>query len=205
MVYGDASRENYLVAAGLARAKTVVITFADTIGSLKVLHQVEKIRPGMTVLVRTTDDADLGKLQAAGATEVIPELIEGSLMLASHVLLIMGVPMRKVVRIITSAREARYSLLRGYFRGSTDDDFSENEAWRLHTVTLPPGAVSIGMTLDQLHLELDGITVQAVRRKLTGTEYTKLELVPEMHLQANDILVLSGNSEALEIAEAKLI
>jgi CPA2 family monovalent cation:H+ antiporter-2 len=56
-----------------------------------------------------------------------------------------------------------------------------------------------------LHLELDGITVQAVRRKLTGTEYTKLELKPEMHLQANDILVLSGNSEALEIAEAKLI
>ena len=205
VVYGDASRENFLVAAGLARAKTVVITFADTIGSLKVLHQVEKLRPGMTVLVRTTDDADLGKLQAAGATEVIPELIEGSLMLASHVLLIMGVPMRKVVRIITSAREARYSLLRGYFRGSTDDDFSENEAWRLHAVTLPPGAVSIGMTLDKLHLELDGITVQAVRRKLAGADYTKLELNPDLRLQANDILVLSGNSEALEMAEAKLI
>ena len=75
----------------------------------------------------------------------------------------------------------------------------------MHAVTLPPGAVSIGMTLDQLHLELDGVTVQAVRRKLTGTEYTKLELKPELHLQANDILVLSGNSEALEIAEAKLI
>jgi CPA2 family monovalent cation:H+ antiporter-2 len=205
VVYGDASRENFLVAAGLARAKTVVITFADTIGSLKVLHQVEKLRPGMTVLVRTTDDADLGKLQAAGATEVIPELIEGSLMLASHVLLIMGVPMRKVVRIITSAREARYSLLRGYFRGSTDDDFSENEAWRLHAVTLPPGALSIGMTLDKLDLELDGITVQAIRRKLAGADYTKLELNPDLRLQANDILVLSGNAEALEIAEAKLI
>jgi CPA2 family monovalent cation:H+ antiporter-2 len=117
----------------------------------------------------------------------------------------MGVPMRKVVRIITSAREARYSLLRGYFRGSTDDDFSENEAWRLHAVTLPPGAVSIGMTLDKLCLELDGITVQAVRRKLAGADYTKLELNPELRLQANDILVLSGNSEALEMAEAKLI
>ena len=68
VVYGDASRENYLVAVGLARAKAVVITYADTPATLKVLHQVEHLRPGMTVLVRTKDDADLAKLQAAGAT-----------------------------------------------------------------------------------------------------------------------------------------
>ena len=154
VVYGDASRENYLGAAGLARAKAVVITYANTPATLKILYQVEHMRPGMTILVRTKDDADLAKLRAAGATEVVPELIEGSLMMASHVLLIMGVPMRKVVRRITNAREARYSLLRGYFRGSADDDFGSNESWRLHSVTL---------------------------------------------------LVLSGNSEATDLAESKLL
>jgi len=122
VVYGDATRENVLVAAGLSRAKALVISFADTPHSLKILRLVEHLKPGMTVLVRTRDDADLEKLQSAGATEVIPELIEGSLMLASHVLLIMGVSMRKVVRRVTDAREQRYGLLRGYFRGAEDDE-----------------------------------------------------------------------------------
>ena len=205
VVYGDASRENYLVAAGLARAKAVVITYADTPASFKVLLQVERLRPGMTVLVRTKDDADLAKLQAAGATEVVPELIEGSLMMASHVLLMMGVPMRKVVRRITRAREARYSLLRGYFRGAADEDFGSNESWRLHSVTLLPESISIGKTLEELHLENEGVSIQAVRRKVGGSDYVKLELVPELRLQANDILVLSGNSEATDLAESKLL
>ena len=204
VVYGDASRENYLVAAGLSRAKAVVITYADTPATLKVLHQVEHLRPGMTVLVRTKDDADLAKLQAAGATEVVPELIEGSLMMASHVLLMMGVPMRKVVRRITSAREARYSLLRGYFRGVTDEVDSK-ESWRLHSVTLLPESASIGQTLEELHLENEGVSVQAVRRKVGGADYVKLELTPDLRLQANDILVLSGNSEATDLAESKLL
>uniref|UniRef100_UPI004048B2CF cation:proton antiporter domain-containing protein n=1 Tax=Polynucleobacter sp. TaxID=2029855 RepID=UPI004048B2CF len=205
VVYGDASRENYLIAAGLARAKAVVITYADTAATLKVLNQVERLRPGMTVLVRTKDDADLAKLQAAGATEVVPELIEGSLMLASHVLLMMGVPMRTVVRRITSAREARYSLLRGYFRGSADEDFESNESWRLHSITLLPESVSIGKTLDELALENDGVSVQTVRRKMGSADYVKLDLSPDLRLQANDILVLSGNSEAIDLAESKLL
>ncbi len=205
VVYGDASRENYLVAAGLSKAKAVVITYADTPASMKVLHQVERLRPGMTVLVRTKDDADLGKLQAAGATEVVPELIEGSLMMASHVLLMMGVPMRKVVRIVSNAREARYSLLRGYFRGSEAEDFDSNESWRLHSVTLLPESVSINRTLGELNLENDGISVQSVRRKVGGADYVKVALSPDLRLQANDILVLSGNSEATELAESKLL
>jgi CPA2 family monovalent cation:H+ antiporter-2 len=205
VVYGDASRENYLVAAGLSRAKAVVITYADTPASMKVLHQVERLRPGMTILVRTKDDADLGKLQAAGATEVVPELIEGSLMMASHVLLMMGVPMRKVVRIVSNAREARYSLLRGYFRGSEADDFAANESWRLHSVTLLPESISINKTLGELNLENDGVSVQAVRRKVDGADYIKLDLSPDIRLQANDILVLSGNPEATDLVESKLL
>jgi CPA2 family monovalent cation:H+ antiporter-2 len=159
----------------------------------------------MTVLVRTRDDADIAKLQAAGATEVVPELIEGSLMIASHVLLIMGVPMRKVVRRITTAREERYSLLRGYFRGSADDDFGSNESWRLHAITLLPHSQAVGKTLGELDLENEGVSVQAVRRKTASADYVKLPLAPELKLEANDILVVSGNSEATDLAEAKLL
>jgi len=67
--------------------------------------------PQVPVIVRTQDDQNLEKLQAAGATEVVPEAIEGSLMLASHALALVGVPMRRVIRIVQDQRDARYNLL----------------------------------------------------------------------------------------------
>ena len=85
--------------------------------------------------MRTVDDADLEKLLAAGATEVIPEIVEGSLMLASHALVLMGVPMRRVVRRVEEMRDERYSLLRGYFHGADDvDDDDGHEQVRLQSV-----------------------------------------------------------------------
>jgi CPA2 family monovalent cation:H+ antiporter-2 len=117
----------------------------------------------------------------------------------------MGVPMRKVVRRVAAAREERYGLLRGYFRGSEGDDFDVNESWRLHTVTLTPGALAIGQSLAKLSVETEGVTIQAVRRKVDGDDYVKLDLKPELCLEENDILVLSGSSESTEIAESKLL
>ncbi len=205
VVYGDATRENVLVAAGISRAKALVISFVNTPASLKILHQVEDLRPGMTVLVRTRDDADLEKLQSAGATEVIPELIEGSLMLASHVLLMMGVPMRKVVRRVTDAREERYGLLRGYFRGAEDDEVSANQSWHLHSVPLQENANALGKRLSELSLEEDGVHVQAVRRKQSGSDYLKLDLRDDPVLQMGDIIVLSGSPESIDLAETRLL
>jgi CPA2 family monovalent cation:H+ antiporter-2 len=159
----------------------------------------------MTVLVRTRDDADLEKLQSAGATEVIPELIEGSLMLASHVLLMMGVPMRKVVRRVTDAREERYGLLRGYFRGTEDDDVSANQSWHLHSVPLQENAKALGKRLSELSLEEDGAHIQAVRRKQAGSDYLKLDLSEDPILQMGDIVVLSGSPESIDLAETRLL
>ena len=121
VVFGDAARVQSLMAAGLARASAVVVTYLGTPGALKVLGSVREHAPSVPVVVRTVDDLDLEKLQAAGATEVVPEAIEGSLMLASHALALVGVPMRRVIRSAQAQREARYSLLRGYFHGADDD------------------------------------------------------------------------------------
>ncbi len=85
------------------------------------------------MIVRTQDDRDLEKLQAAGATEVVPEALEGSLMLASHALALVGVPMRRVIRIVQDQRDARYSLLRGYFHGADDDTVDDLRNERLTT------------------------------------------------------------------------
>jgi CPA2 family monovalent cation:H+ antiporter-2 len=75
----------------------------------------------------------------------------------------------------------------------------------LHAITLLPNSQAIGKTLSELDLEEDGVNVQAVRRKSRNADYVKLEPTPDLQLEANDILVISGNSEATDLAEAKLL
>jgi len=152
------------------------------------------------VVVRTIDDADLEALRAAGATEVVPEAIEGSLMLASHALALVGVPMRRVIRITRDARDARYGLLRGFFHGADDDVAGENQQARLTSVTLPAGAACIGQRLGEQALHAVGVQVVSLRLA-TGRV---VEAVEGQRLAAGDTLVLSGMPEPLTLAEEKL-
>ena len=84
VVFGGALRLQSLMAAGVARASAVVVTYLDTRSALKVLCNVREHAPGVAVIVRTLDDYDLETLLTKGATEVVPEAIKGSLMLARN-------------------------------------------------------------------------------------------------------------------------
>jgi CPA2 family monovalent cation:H+ antiporter-2 len=201
VVFGDAARLRSLMAAGLARASAVVVTYHDTPSALKILQVVRSHAPQVPVVVRTVDDADIDRLKAAGATEVVPEAIEGSLMLASHALALVGVPMRRVIRITRDARDARYGLLRGYFHGADDDTVEELQQARLHSVTLPAAVPSLGRPLADHALHALGVQVVSVRRATGQVQ------VPDdqMTLAAGDTLVLSGLPEPLALAEEKLL
>jgi CPA2 family monovalent cation:H+ antiporter-2 len=202
VVFGDAARRESLVSAGIHRAAAVAITYANTPSALRVLHHVHELEPALPVIVRTVDDADLEKLLAAGAAEVIPEIVEGSLMLASHTLVLMGVPMRRVVRRAEEMRDARYSLLRGYFRGADDPgDEDGHDQVRLQSVAVDGNADAVGRTLDELGLASMGVEVTAIRRHgIRGVEPG-----PETKLREADILVLRGLPDALALAEERLL
>jgi monovalent cation:H+ antiporter-2, CPA2 family len=201
VVFGDAARLQSLMAAGLARASAVVITYKDTPSALKILHLVRAHAPKVPVVVRTIDDADLEKLRAGGAAEVVPEALEGSLMLASHALALVGVPMRRVIRLARDARDARYSLLRGYFHGADDDTVEELQQERLLSVSLPAGAATLGQKLGDLALHAVGVNVVSVRSSSGPVANPDDSRV----LAAGDTLVLSGLPEPLALAEAKLL
>ena len=156
VVYGDAGRKEALFAAGLAKARAVVITFADTPAALKILHHVHAARPELPVVVRTLDDSELDRLLDAGAAEVVPEVLEGSLMLATHSLLLLGVPLNRVLARIRAIREERYSLFRGFFHGASDvADAAENLQPRLHSVHLPDRAHARGKALSDAAASTD--------------------------------------------------
>ncbi|MDE2080532.1 MAG: cation:proton antiporter [Burkholderiales bacterium] len=201
VVFGDAARLPSLVAAGLARAAAVVVSYHDTASALRILRLVRAHAPKVPVIVRTVDDADIDRLKAAGATEVVPEAIEGSLMLAGHALALVGVPMKRVIRVIRDARDARYGLLRGYFHGADDDTVEEREQARLQSVTLPEAARCLGQTLDAQALHAVGVSVVSVR-KAAGSVVAP---APAHVLAAGDTLVLSGLPEPLALAEEKLL
>ncbi len=201
VVFGDASRLQALAAAGMARASAVVVTYLELPGALKVLAHARAHAPQVPVIVRTQDDHDLELLQQAGATEVVPEAIEGSLMLASHALALVGVPMRRVLRIVQHQRDARYNLLRGYFHGADDDSLDELHQERLSSLTLPSGANCVGKPLSQL--ALDAFDVRLVSLRRTGGKVMSMTHDPA--LEDGDTLVLSGKTESLVLAEQRLL
>jgi CPA2 family monovalent cation:H+ antiporter-2 len=202
VVFGDAARLQSLMAAGLARASAVVVSYPDTPSALKILHLVHDHAPQVPVVVRTIDDTDLEKLRAAGATEVVPEAMEGSLMLASHALALVGVPMRRVIRLARDARDARYGLLRGYFHGADDDlTVGEQQQARLHSLSLPPGAACVGQSLTEQGLANLGVKVVSVRR----ADGRVMGAIEDLRLAGGDTLVLSGLPEALALAEGRLL
>ena len=201
VVFGDAARLQALMAAGLARASAVVVTYLDIAGAMKVLAHTRAHAPQVPAIVRTQDDHALEALQQAGATEVVPEAIEGSLMLASHALALVGVPMRRVIRIVQQQRDARYNLLRGYFHGADDDTVDELHQERLSTLTLPSGAKSIGKPVS--HFALQNLDVRVVSLRRIGGMIAAIALDPL--IEDGDTLVLCGRAEMLAIAEHRLL
>jgi CPA2 family monovalent cation:H+ antiporter-2 len=200
VVFADCARREALVAAGLHRAAAVVVTFADVGACLRVLSHIHALHPAVPVIVRAREESDIERLTAAGATEVVPEAFESGLMLASHALVVAGVPLSRVMRRMSQVRDEQYGLLRGLFQGS-GDELAGEAAVRLHAITLDAGARSIGKTLAELDLAAYGVQVRTVRR-----HGAKAKLAPAQAgaLQAGDVVVMLGSADALSAAEYRL-
>src|SRR5947208_14704846 len=176
------------MAAGLAKARALVVPVADVPPALKILHHAHASRPELPVVVRTVDDSELDKLLKAGAAEVVPELLEGSLMLASHSLLLSGVPLNRVLTRIRTIREERYNLFRGFYHGVTDAaDAAENLQPRLHSVVLNERSAAVGKLKQQLGLEgvveLTGVRRRGSRPLVPGADF---------RFEAGDVVILLG-------------
>lgn len=203
VIFGDGTQTEILEAIGLDGCSVLVLTFAEATVSLRIVKAVRELRPNLPILVRTQDDSKLEELQNAGATEIIPETLEASLMLVSHVLLLLNVPVSRVVKTVGDIRNNRYAMLRRLFRRDdsrlVEDTGTLNE--ELHTVVLPPGAYCVGKSLADLKLDKDDITITAIRRDgILGRQPE-----PSTVLREGDVVVLCGTPEALEHGEARLL
>ena len=201
VVFADSARREALIAAGLARAAAVVVTFADANAAVRLLSHIHQLNPAVPVIVRARDEGDIARLTQAGAAEVVPEALESGLMLASHTLVMVGVPLSRVMRRVSQVRDEQYRMLRGLFHG-TGEPAGEEGGVRLHAITLETGSHAIGRTFAALGLEPLGVQVRAVRRH--GAR-DKLDAAQAGELRAGDVVVLLGAPEALGRAEELLL
>lgn len=197
--YGDASRLDILKALGLERAKLLVISYKEIDVAKKILHTIREKGYTIPVLVRTSDDTLMEELLQSGATEIVPETMEASLMLVSHVLTMMGTPADHVHHHIDNARKQRYQILHGYYHGvsSKTIDDKGKALEQLHGVLLTPECYATGKQLCELKLDNVENLVERIKHA-SGQESSPSATTV---LQAGDTVILHGSSEQIERAE----
>lgn len=203
VMFGDSSDEQILAQAGLDTATAIVISFADPATAIGILRTVRAQRPDVPVLVRTQDDSRSQELKEAGATDVVPETFEASLMLVSHVLMLLQMPVSRVVRTIGDIRTHRYSVLKNIVRRADVQPLDESREFReeVKSVVVPPGAWAVGRTLREVRNRGAEVVFTGVRRRgILGREPAG-----DTVLRDGDIVVLYGLPEELERAEAILL
>ncbi|MEN8803471.1 MAG: cation:proton antiporter, partial [Thiogranum sp.] len=201
--YGDGAKADILAGIGLAHANAVVISFSDPLYAVRIVETVRGFREDVPILVRTRDDAYFDLLQQTGATVIVPESIEASLILSAHALNVLAVPLPRIIRKIERVRGHRYGELRQVFPKEAARHLDETHALReqLSTVAVPPGAHAVGRTLSELQLAESEVMVNAIRRGgITGREP-----LPDTELREGDVVVLFGTPEALERGESILL
>lgn len=197
--YGDAAKERILHAAGIEKAKALIITFSDYHASIKILKSIRQHHPDIPILVRTIDDAHLNEFIEAGATEVVPDTFESSIMLSSHLLLMIGQSPSKVLRETRAARKDRYKLLENFYPGQDDNLLDERHVpgGVIHSVVMEEKAYAVGKRLKQLPFEELNVHVEAIARGHVRGENPD----PNTMIRAQDHIVISGTPEDVEKAD----
>ncbi|CAM4357011.1 cation:proton antiporter [Pseudoalteromonas ostreae] len=203
VIFGHVKQKDILKSAGVERARLVIITFTDFEHVQIVIDAIKQIAPDVKILVRMRDDSYLEALKELGVTEVVPETLEASLMLVSHVLSMSGVPMSRIVRRVSKERRNRYQFLYGFFAGDNFDS-EENNAERLeylHVIALPEHAFAVAKNIGELELEKRRVSVRALRRQDREIDSPSLHTI----LLTGDILVLQGKPRRVERVERYLL
>ena len=203
VIFGDATQKDILLNAGITDAKLVLITFSDAEQAKLVIDAARQCREDIDVMVRTYRDAELDALYKAGASQVVPELQEGSLMLITQVMHYAGIPMSRILRRVREERKGRYDHLHGFYPGETTE-ISYGTADKLefiHAVVLGADAFAIGKTIAELGKLTEKVKIKSIRRGTVDWDPADWHQA----LASGDIVVVAGKPRRVERAERYLL
>lgn len=199
--YGDSTHIEILNKAELIRASALIITFDDALTAEHIIRSARRINLEVPIVVRSKDDQYMDNLHNVGASNVVPESFEASMMLAIHVLQHMGISTDKSLAFVAQARKDGYRQLRGYFRGEESLGMDEPDALRLHTVILLPDSYAVGKSIENIRLEKINSTILSVRRGRNRLD----SLDKSFQFEIGDAVVIEGIQSAVLNSEKYLL
>jgi CPA2 family monovalent cation:H+ antiporter-2 len=197
--FGDVKQKDILHAVAIERAKLVLITFDEHEKAKSVIQLIASMYPQLPIVVRTRKDYRMQELLDAGASQVVPEILEGSLMLISQVMHLSGVPMSRIIKRVQKERKGHYGNMHGFFPGETTElNYSVKDKLEfMHAVILTSQAFAVGKTINDLDAERLRFRIKGLRRD--NNEIAEPE--ETMVLAVGDVLVIVGKPRRVERAE----
>ncbi len=194
VLYGDASRPHMLERAAIKRAKLCVVVINERPATERIVRLAHHLNPTLQIIVRTRFLYEVDLLQDAGADVVVPEELETTVRLFTHVLGAYMIPQEEIEREVSLVRAGDYRVLRGSIQEAHLMVLQGLDEAGLHTraVAVRAGAPAAGKTLAELGLRRHyGLTVLAIRRDA----HTLGNPAGDFTLQPGDRLVLIGLAE----------
>lgn len=199
--YGDSAHPEILEKSGILHAAALVVTFHDHHLASRIVQVARRLAPDLPIVVRTRNDHHMEEFEQMGASTVVPESLESSLIVAARTLELVGVDHAEVERLIEKTRDEHYAHLRGVFHGEDIEIEAEIGEVQLHTVILDDRANAIGKRIGELRMDELGVTIDSVRRGGIRGEQVDAALI----LQAGDAVILQGHTEQIAGAERRLL
>lgn len=199
VIYGDVSDKSILQSVNIDEAVSVIVTFDHIPKATQCIDCIRGFNSDIPIIVRTRKDYAMDALYNSGATQVVPELQEGVLMLVSQVYHYSGVPLAKILKRIRNERKGHYDHLHGFYPGETTEvSYESVDKLRfMHAININRSAWAVGKTVGQCDLLKYGVQVRKIKR---GHDVIIDPSMQEV-LCDDDILVISGKPQRVERAE----
>ncbi len=195
VIYANATNIHVLQSLYIGNASAIVITMHNPIISLKILAAIRSINRDIPIIVRTKDDNDIERLMSAGATQVIADALEASLMMSLHLLVNLGMDLKQAIDWSENLRRDRYTLLKGYFLGEAEEFTDDTEqVFQQRAIMIEPGYAAQDNTLHALHPSAYNVKVIALRKNGILAPHP----APHARVQAGDVLVTTGHPDNLD-------
>jgi CPA2 family monovalent cation:H+ antiporter-2 len=198
--YGDGSRDQTLEHAGIENASALVITFPEVDTSQIITQTARALCKDIPLIVRTRDDRHLEQLLESGATEVVPDTMESSMMLAQHTLGRLGQDQASIDEMLEEARNSQYARIRAFFHSDTEINFEDADKHHMRSIEILADYHSEGLALNALPC-LEKVNIVGFRRNNVSSD----KPVPEVVLQANDVIVVEGTRDSIQSVEIELM
>ncbi|MBI9078058.1 MAG: cation:proton antiporter [Desulfatibacillum sp.] len=198
MVYGDATREIILEAAGVDKARLLLVTTPALVTSRAVLRQARHMNPSLRIIAMAGSLDHMKALHACQACEVVMPEYEAGLEFARQALMDLHIPATEIQRFTNAVRldmyaplvsnHAEYSLLVQLERAT--------DLLELTWITIPEESPMAGKTLLDLQIRTaTGASVVGVVRN--GILYPNPEVL--FVFQAKDLVAIIGSASQAKV------